>query len=412
MLLFCLKLTYLLIGIQIELACSTELGTLQQYQLDPSEHDTECVEVVPFVNLGVYPSQNGHRGRLISHFANAVYVLVKVDMGGTVYGFIPVCNEKQIPDSLSSSHAEGIDMNQEISGDGNSWLEDHVTTYRCIGQPYLRQVYQNSKLILSIGGWIWSTEFATIASKASTRAIFARSAVALLKNWEFDGIDIDWEPAINENDVANMVLLLEAVRAELNSVPSDNHLDLSVVAPIGLENSDMVPEIARNLDHIDLMISDYAEPWSFDVRHESHHDPIFDEFSSTQSAVEDAVHSYLEAGMPAEKITLGLPIPWRLRPKTTGLDELSTDPTLVKTVKWEIPTLEYCTLAEIEDTPAFNHASHHISGAILHELPIHSPAEATRQQSVFSEGAALGQSLILWGSRQAGPIGHDDSSTV
>ncbi|KAF5000906.1 hypothetical protein FDECE_11110 [Fusarium decemcellulare] len=409
MLLFCLKLTYLLIGIQIELACSTELGTLQQYQLDPSEHDTECVEVVPFVNLGVYPSQNGHRGRLISHFANAVYVLVKVDMGGIV----PLlAHPKSHPANIHVCIKNEASFAYVSIRFAQAWLEDHVTTYRCIGQPYLRQVYQNSKLILSIGGWIWSTEFATIASKASTRAIFARSAVALLKNWEFDGIDIDWEPAINENDVANMVLLLEAVRAELNSVPSDNHLDLSVVAPIGLENSDMVPEIARNLDYIDLMISDYAEPWSFDVRHESHHDPIFDEFSSTQSAVEDAVHSYLEAGMPAEKITLGLPIPWRLRPKTTGLDELSTDPTLVKTVKWEIPTLEYCTLAEIEDTPAFNHASHHISGAILHELPIHSPAEATRQQSVFSEGAALGQSLILWGSRQAGPIGHDDSSTV
>lgn len=48
------------------------------------------------------------------------------------------------------------------------------------------------KIVLSIGGW-GSGGFSEAASTKEGREVFAESAVALMKEYGLDGLDIDWE---------------------------------------------------------------------------------------------------------------------------------------------------------------------------------------------------------------------------
>ena len=58
----------------------------------------------------------------------------------------------------------------------------------------LRVENKNLKLLLAIGGWTeGSKDFSAVAADEQKRDVFINSALAFLSQWEFDGIDIDWE---------------------------------------------------------------------------------------------------------------------------------------------------------------------------------------------------------------------------
>ena len=185
----------------------------------------------------------------------------------------------------------------------------------------LREEYPHLKLMLSVGGWDYSTHFSDVAATAAGRAAFAHRCASLLSEHGLDGIDLDWEYPVSggtagtghrPQDKQNFTLLLRAIRQELDrqGQRDGKAYQLTVAGAAGdwyLSNIQPTA-VAEVVDHIFLMAYDIHGPWD---SYADFNAPLYTSSASTphyQNSVSDSVEAYLEKGVPADKLVLGMPL--------------------------------------------------------------------------------------------------------
>lgn len=172
------------------------------------------------------------------------------------------------------------------------------------------------KILTSVGGWTWSGGFSDMALTEESRQRFIDSALDFVRRHQLDGIDIDWEyPGLpgagnvhRPEDGVNFTLLLRSLREQLDALEQklERPLLLTIASggfPRFLEKSD-IANWQRYLDFINIMTYDYNFPT--DGNRTGHNAPLYAPEGDVMSA-DQAVRDHLAAGVPPEKLVLGVP---------------------------------------------------------------------------------------------------------
>ena len=182
----------------------------------------------------------------------------------------------------------------------------------------LKQQNPSLQVLISVGGWLWSGNFSDMALTRKSRRAFIDSVVAFIDHNKLDGLDIDWEypgqtgagNRFRPEDKSNYTLLLKELRARFNHEQRKlgRPLLLSIAAGASsefIEHTEMA-QVQRYVDSVNVMAYDYYEPGTDTVA--GNHAPLYvDPADPKRISADKSVHEFERAGVPQQKIVLGVP---------------------------------------------------------------------------------------------------------
>uniref|UniRef100_A0A8C3YAX3 Chitinase-3-like protein 1 n=1 Tax=Catagonus wagneri TaxID=51154 RepID=A0A8C3YAX3_9CETA len=173
------------------------------------------------------------------------------------------------------------------------------------------------KILLSIGGYLFGSKgFHPMVDSSKSRWEFISSVILFLRSHNFDGLDMSWIYPDGKDNARFTVLIHELAEAfQRDSVKSTKkRLLLTAGVSAGrqmIDNSYQIKKLAKELDFINLLSFDFHGPWEKPLV-TGHNSPLrkgrLDRGTSSYYNVEYAVGYWLNKGMPAEKVIMGIPM--------------------------------------------------------------------------------------------------------
>jgi len=178
----------------------------------------------------------------------------------------------------------------------------------------LKEKNPSLQLLISIGGWSWSGNFSDAALSDTARRAFASSAAAIVRRFDFDGIDIDWEyPGLigagnifRPEDKENFTGMLKELRISLDSLSASTGKPKLLTIAAGADTSFLshtdMKAAQKYLDYINLMTYDFKDEGDPVA---GHHTNLFANENGSETYTDLSVKNYIKAGVPANKIVVG-----------------------------------------------------------------------------------------------------------
>lgn len=165
----------------------------------------------------------------------------------------------------------------------------------------LKKEHPNLKVLLSIGGW-GSGRFSEMAADTLLRRSFVNDCKRVIDQFNLDGVDLDWEYPTSSaadissspNDTENFTSLMKEIR----EVIGEDKL-LTLASAYSAQYYDF-KAIDKYIDFVNIMTYDMGRP-------PYHNAPLSRSEHTKRLSVEESVDAHVTAGMPLNKLTLGLP---------------------------------------------------------------------------------------------------------
>ena len=198
----------------------------------------------------------------------------------------------------------------------------------------LKEKNPNLKTLLSIGGWSFNDPedineigtstyqlFSQMASSSAGRQEFISSAIEYAKKYGFDGIDLDWEyPGYigrggTPEDLPNFLVLVQEFRSAIGGQNLLLTMASPAIVPTGTpeyyhnnpnEYFEWLRQCTEQLDWLNVMSYDYHGAWPSDTVTGVNAPLPQDSTPDGSFSVKNTVEAYLEAGIPKEKMVLGM----------------------------------------------------------------------------------------------------------
>ena len=170
--------------------------------------------------------------------------------------------------------------------------------------------------MISLGGWYEGSEkYSDMARDPKLREGFVKSVIKFLRDWNFDGLDFDWEYPGNrlgdkKVDKDNYLTLLTELR---EAFLPHGFLLTAAVSPgkptIDNAYGTHIQQLNKLLDWYNIMTYDYHGGWEDNLGHNA---PIYKRPDETDELsqwfnINYTIHYYLELGAEKDKMVMGMP---------------------------------------------------------------------------------------------------------
>ena len=195
---------------------------------------------------------------------------------------------------------------------------------------------QGVKVLISVGGWGWDTQFEELAAHPESRAAFVQNLKAFVDEYQLDGADIDWEYPDPGQSSQNFLVLIKELR-----VAMPEKLLTAAVISSGDEHGLGIPTESFELfDFINIMTYDGPD-------------------HGTMEQFNKGIEYWSSRGLNKEKMVIG--VPFYSRPDEVPYSKLiKQDPAAAQVDSFEylgkmqkyngIPTIEKKTEIAMQKT--------------------------------------------------------------
>ncbi|KAG0645801.1 Complement-fixation antigen [Hyphodiscus hymeniophilus] len=318
-----------------------------------------------------------------SKLTHLIYAFAQVASNGTVY--YPGDQYADVS-RVFTGHDSGYDGDGNLHGNVNQLFK-------------IKKANRNLKTILSIGGW-GEKNFPQAARTPQSREVFATTAVELMKDGGFDGIDIDWEFPEDDEEGRNFALLLEMVRNTLDQYAvqhaSGHHFLLTVASPAAPSTHMPLTDMDQYLDFWNVMTYDFSGSWDTTARHQANLYPSASFPDSTSYAADTGLTDYIARGIPVHKLVMGIPVYGHSFAGTDGLGQPFTGPSPTASHCWEAGSCDYKVLPKAGAEEIYDPAigASYSYDPITKEFTTYDSASVVIQKGEYIKAKGLGGAMF------------------